>query len=151
LDACAVCDLNACAGELPLRERLYLDEHWRVSHGWSSLPGWLCIAPREHVERFAELDPAAAASLGPLLRAASLALERVVRCEKTYVILFAEKPGFHHLHVHVVPRMASFDESQRGPGAFQFLNAPESEWVREAERERLAREIGAAIVLELPA
>ena len=74
-----------------------------------------------------------------------------MRCEKTYVILFAEKPGFHHLHVHVVPRMASFDESQRGPGAFQFLNAPESEWVREAERERLAREIGAAIVLELPA
>ena len=53
---CHTCELNSQTFDLPLRERLYLDDYWRVSHGWSSLPGWLCIVLRRHVEALDELS-----------------------------------------------------------------------------------------------
>jgi len=138
---CHICELHARVDELPLRERIYLDEHWRLSHGWSSLEGWLVVCPRRHIEGLDELLPTEAASLGPLLSAATSALRAVVGCERTYVVLFAENPGFRHVHLHVVPRMASFGEADTGPNVFHFLNAPEHEQVSTARRDELAEQL----------
>ena len=55
-DACRICELNADIASLPSCERLYVDEHWRVSHGWTHLPGWLLVASRRHVTALDELD-----------------------------------------------------------------------------------------------
>lgn len=55
-DACRICELNADIASLPSGERLYVDEHWRVSHGWTPLPGWLVVASRRHVTALDELD-----------------------------------------------------------------------------------------------
>ena len=139
---CHTCALNAAIDDLPLRERIYLDESWRVAHGWSSLPGWLVVALRRHAEALDELTATEAASLGNLLRAASVALKRAVGCEKTYVILFAEQPAYQHVHIHVVPRMNWFTENDRSSRVFRFMNVPEAEQVTVSERERLASEIG---------
>ena len=146
---CHVCELNAQGDSLPLRERLYVDRHWRIAHGWSSLPGWLIVAARRHVESLHELEPEEAEPLGGLLRAASVALQEIVGCEKTYVMLFAEHPRYPHVHFHVVPRMAWFGELERSAAAFRFLNMPEDEQVPAPERDRLAAEIGASIVRHL--
>lgn len=142
---CRICELNERAPELPLRERLHEDAAFRVSHGWSSLPGWLVVVARRHITHLGELAEDEAAGLGTLLRAATGALRQVVGCERTYVMLFAEQEGFRHLHLHVVPRMDGFGPDERATGVFRFLNVPESEQVPVAERERLARELGAAI------
>jgi diadenosine tetraphosphate (Ap4A) HIT family hydrolase len=147
--ACLSCQNNDLAAELPLRERLYLDDNWRVTHGWSALPGWLCVISRRHVESLAELEASEVASLGHLLRAASAALYRVVESEKTYVMLFAEAEGHQHVHFHVVPRMDDFTSEDRGPGVFRFLNVPESEQVSPEERDRLASLIREEIITEL--
>ena len=40
--------LNARGHALPLRERLYVDNYWRIAHAWSSLPGRLVVALRRH-------------------------------------------------------------------------------------------------------
>ena len=138
---CHTCELNAATDDLPLRERIYLDDGWRVAHGWSSLPGWLVVALRRHAEALHELTATEAASLGSLLRAASVALKRAVGCEKTYVILFAEQPRYQHVHIHVVPRMDWFTENDRSLNVFRFMNVPEAEQVPVSERERLAKEI----------
>jgi diadenosine tetraphosphate (Ap4A) HIT family hydrolase len=143
---CHICELNARTEELPLSERLYVNEEWRVAHGWSSLPGWLVLALRRHAEALDELTAKEAASLGPLLRAASAALKRAVGCEKTYVMLFAEHARYAHVHLHVVPRMHWFTEDDRAAGVFRFLNVPEPQQVSVGERERLSMEIGRAIV-----
>jgi hypothetical protein len=37
-------------------------------------------------------------------------------CQKTYVMMFAEKAGFTHVHFHVVPRMDDFPDDRIGPG-----------------------------------
>ncbi len=142
---CVICELNGRVGELPRRERAYLGEHWRVTHAWSALPGWLCVIARRHRTQLADLTPPEALELGLLLRAASLALRSAVGCAKTYVVLFAEKEGFAHIHFHVVPRAADLDPAHRGTGVFELLNRPESEWVPEDERDRLAALIGAKI------
>lgn len=142
---CHICELNAQVEGLPLCERLYLDESWRVSHGWSSLPGWLVVTHRRHVEALDELTPDEAAALGSILRAASVALKQVVGCGKTYVILFAEHPRYPHVHLHVVPRMDWFTDNDSSTSVFRFLNVPEREQVGVDERERLASEIGQAM------
>ena len=149
-DDCRVCELEAVELGLPFRERLYLSAGWRVSHAWSGLPGWLVAVPRRHVEGLGELTPDEAAELGILLRAASVALVDVVGCQRTYVMLFAEQPRFHHLHVHVVPRMAWFTEADRGPAVFRHLNVAADEQVPVKERERLAAEIAPRLAAELP-
>ena len=68
-----------------------------------SLPGWLVLVPRRHTVALDDLTADEAADLGPLLRAVSSALRDVVRCRKTYVVLFAEAEGFQHIHFHIIP------------------------------------------------
>jgi diadenosine tetraphosphate (Ap4A) HIT family hydrolase len=143
--ACHVCEQNAAVSNLPFRERLYLDADWRISHAWSALPGWLVVAPRRHVESLVELTSTEARDFGELLRAVSAAVADVVGCRRTYVVLFAEQPRYHHLHVHVVPRMDWFTEGDLGPEVFRYLRVPEDEQVPVEERERLAAAIAARL------
>jgi diadenosine tetraphosphate (Ap4A) HIT family hydrolase len=146
---CHTCELNAQVDDLPLRERVYLDEHWRIAHGWSSLPGWLVLALRRHAEALDELTADEAAALGPILAAASEALRQAVGCRKTYVMLFAEHPLYPHVHLHVVPRMDWFTKDDLATAVFRFLNVPEQDQVAVGERERLAAEIGQAMYATL--
>lgn len=136
------CQQNRAAASLPIRERLYLDDYWRVAHGWSSLPGWLVVVSRRHLSSLAEADAAETAALGPLLHAASAALHDVTGCSKTYIVLFAELDGHQHVHFHVVPRMQWFGPDERGTAVFRFLNLPEAEQVPISERQRLSVLIG---------
>ena len=86
---CYVCETEARRG-LPPRDRVHVAEAWRVVHAFgTTLPGWLVVVPRRHVTRLAELTRPEAVELGPVLAAASAALEEILRCEKTYVALFA--------------------------------------------------------------
>ncbi len=136
---CYSCRMNAAGADLPPRERVYDDGRWRVAHALSStLPGWLVVLPKRHITSLAELTPAEAAALGPLLRRLSAALAEVTGCAKTYVALFAEAEGFEHLHFHVVPRVPDLPADRRGPGIFAYLAKEESDWLPEPERDRLA-------------
>jgi diadenosine tetraphosphate (Ap4A) HIT family hydrolase/catechol 2,3-dioxygenase-like lactoylglutathione lyase family enzyme len=121
---CRICELQQDVQSLPSRERIYIDESWRLSHGWSSLEGWLVLCSIRHVTALDELDPAELDSLGPTVAAATAALRAVVGCERTYLSLFVEQERFRHLHIHIVPRMSWFSEDDSGPRVFHFLNPP---------------------------
>ena len=102
---CLSCNGNADIDRLPMRERIAVDEFWRVAHAFdSALPGWLVLLPRRHVTTIAGLTDAEAASLGPWQVRLSRALGAVTGCAKTYVAQFAEAEGFAHVHFHIVPR-----------------------------------------------
>jgi diadenosine tetraphosphate (Ap4A) HIT family hydrolase len=92
---CHICELNAEGDRLPFSERLYVNDNWRVAHGRSSLPGWLVVALRRHAQAIDQLTAQEAEELGSILRAAGIALKRIVGCEKTYVMLFAERSIRH--------------------------------------------------------
>ncbi|GAA1875049.1 HIT family protein [Lapillicoccus jejuensis] len=145
LPGCFCCDQEA-AEDLPVRERVHVGDGWRVAHAFdTSLPGWLVVLPRRHVTAMAELTDDEGAELGVLLVRLGRALSRVTGCTKTYVMQFAEAPGFGHVHLHVVPRMADQPEDRRGPAVFGYLGVPEGERVPEDARDRLAGELAAAL------
>ena len=101
---------SACAevaGDIPAPGGVILDNGlWYVSHhtGPFTDPGELIVKTRRHCESLAELTPAEAAALGPLLRAGVRALERVVVAERIYAVSFNER--IRHVHFLLLPRTA---------------------------------------------
>ncbi|MGZ8397749.1 MAG: HIT family protein [Gemmatimonadales bacterium] len=83
------------------------DGLWFVSHhtGPFTDPGELIVKTRRHCESLAELTPAEATALGPVLQAGVRALERVVAAERIYAVSFNER--LRHVHFLLLPRTAS--------------------------------------------
>lgn len=102
---CPICDevqgrIGAPGGPI------YEDGLWLVSHhtGRYTDPGELLVKLRRHVETVAELTPDEAATLGPVLRAATAAVTSAVRPERVYLASFGER--VRHVHFYVLPRTA---------------------------------------------
>lgn len=102
---------SACAevaGAVSAPGGVVLDDGlWFVSHhtGPFTDPGELIVKTRRHCESLSELTAEEAAALGPLLRAAVGALERVVVAERIYAVSFNER--IRHLHFLLLPRTAT--------------------------------------------
>ncbi|RKN16536.1 HIT family protein [Micromonospora musae] len=136
---CFTCRNNARINALPPREVIAADDHWRVAHAFdTALPGWLVLVPRRHVTSIADLTDAEAATLGTWQVRLSRALRAVTGCAKTYIVQFAEKEGFAHVHFHVVPRMPDLPADRCGPRVFSYLGAPEQDRVTEQQQDELA-------------
>lgn len=136
---CFVCDNNDRFEALPARERIAADTYWRVAHAVdTALPGWLVLVPRRHVTAVADLTDPEAAGLGTWQVRLSRALRAVTGCVKTYVVQFAEKQGFDHVHFHLVPRMSDLADDRRGPRVFQYLDPPHDQRVDAERIEHLA-------------
>jgi diadenosine tetraphosphate (Ap4A) HIT family hydrolase len=138
---------EAAAADPPPRERILRTDHWRVVHSFETgLPGWLVLLPVRHVTSLAELGPAEAAELGPLIVDLSTALVAELGCSKTYVMQFAEAPGFAHVHFHVVPRMPDLPAELRGPRIFGALTGTiTADPAAAPAQDRLARALTARL------
>jgi diadenosine tetraphosphate (Ap4A) HIT family hydrolase len=145
--SCFTCKGNEMIDELGPSNAIWVTDGWRVAHSFNStLLGWLVVVPRRHIESLHELSDRESIEFGRLLRRVSKALVDVVGCEKTYVMMFAEAPGFHHVHFHVVPRAHDLDEDHRGSSIFEFLKRPEPEWIPLVEQDELALALRSADV-----
>lgn len=135
---CYTCAYNAApAHELPPRELIAADEHWRVAHAIETpLPGWLVLLPRRHVTAIAELTDAEAAGLGYWQVRLSRALASVTGCAKTYLAQFAERRGFAHVHFHVIPRAIDHPVEALGPRVLGLLGTEPA--VTTAEMDEIA-------------
>jgi diadenosine tetraphosphate (Ap4A) HIT family hydrolase len=105
-ESCSLC--AELAGRIPAPGGVvFRNEWWEVAHHtgpWTD-PGELIVKTRRHVESLAELTPGEAAALGPILRAAVAAVERVVRPERVYVASYGER--VRHVHFFLLPRTAA--------------------------------------------
>jgi diadenosine tetraphosphate (Ap4A) HIT family hydrolase len=143
---CHSCRTNEQLDSQPPRERIAADPHWRVAHAFNSeLPGWLILLPRRHVTAIAELSDAEAATLGSWQVRLSRALCDVTGCLKTYVVQFAEREGYSHVHFHVIPRMRDLPYDRRGPGVFTYLNQTPGHGLDEQQRDDLAMALRARL------
>jgi diadenosine tetraphosphate (Ap4A) HIT family hydrolase len=138
VENCYVCRRNRAQDRRPWEE-VYVDDRWRLTLAFdTSLPGWLVLVPGRHVEGLHHLDNGEAEDMGRLLRRASAALVEATGCQRTYVMLFAEKDGFSHLHLHIVPRHEDLPVEHRGPAVFAYLGATEAQQLPEEDRNLLA-------------
>ena len=151
MDSCYACEHDDPA-TTDLSERVYVDDTWRLALAFnSSLPGWMCLVPRRHLEGLVDLTDSEAAAMGRILRAASVALVETTQCATTYVALFAEQEGFAHLHLHIVPRPVDLPPDRRGPAVFGYLGADPGELPGPDERLALAEALSASIRTALAA
>jgi diadenosine tetraphosphate (Ap4A) HIT family hydrolase len=104
--ACSACaeiagDTTAPGGAI------FDDGLWFVSHhtGPFTDPGELIIKTRRHCESLGELSTPEASALGPILKAAVGALERVILAERIYAVSFNER--VRHVHFLLQPRSAA--------------------------------------------
>lgn len=143
---CYACSKEAEFDDLPPRECVAHDQHWRVAHAFNTaVPGWLVLLPRRHVTAVHDLTVAEASALGGWQVKLSRALRSVTGCAKTYVVQFAEAEGFAHAHFHIVPRMADLQPEHRGPGIFELLLRPEQERVTTEQADQIARSLRAQL------
>lgn len=143
---CYACSKEARCDELPPRECVAYDRHWRVAHDFNTaVPGWLVLLPRRHVTAIHDLTDAEASALGVWQVKLSRALRSVTGCAKTYVVQFAEAEGFAHVHFHIVPRMADLPPEHRGPGVFELLRRPEQERVTPHQADHMAHRLRAQL------
>ena len=68
-----------------------------------------------------------------------------MRCDKTYVALFAEAEGFEHLHVHVIPRQADLSPEFRGPRIFGLMGGEPARQVPETVMDQIAVNVAQAL------
>ena len=104
--SCSAC--AEIAGEVRAPGGVIFDDgQWFVSHhtGAFTDPGELIVKTRRHCESLAELTPAEADALGPVLRSAVQGLERTVVAERIYAVSFNER--VRHVHFLVLPRTAA--------------------------------------------
>jgi diadenosine tetraphosphate (Ap4A) HIT family hydrolase len=80
------------------------DGLWFVSHhtGPQTDPGELIVKTRRHCESLVDLTREEAEALGPVLRSAIRALDRVVVAERIYAVSFNER--IRHVHFLLLPR-----------------------------------------------
>lgn len=143
---CYTCTQEAGFPNLPDRELIAHDAHWRAAHAVATpLAGWLVLLPRRHVTAIAELSDAEAAALGAWQVRLSEALHVVTGCRWTYLAQFMEAPGYRHVHFHLVPRAADQPEELRGPGVFELLRRPVSEHLAPEQADVVARKVRAAL------
>jgi diadenosine tetraphosphate (Ap4A) HIT family hydrolase len=105
-DSCPRCAI--VAGRIsPAGGVIHDDGLWRVVHhpGTTSDPGELLVVLRRHEEAIAALTDAETDALGPILRAGTRAIERVVRPERVYVASFNER--IRHVHFFLLPRTSA--------------------------------------------
>ena len=144
MKTCQTCQLitRRDAGEAPLWDSIYRTPFWDVVHSYNtSLPGWLVLVVRRHIEAVDELTNEEAAELGHLLQCTSLALKEITGCVKTYVMQFAEMAEHPHVHFHVVPRMADLPEDRRSTKIFGYLGVSEEARVSEETMNEIAAKV----------
>lgn len=141
---CKTCELveTRNSGNAPLWDSIIRTEHFDTLHAYNtSLPGWIVLVARKHIESISELDESASIELGEMIRKVSIELTRITGCTKTYVMQFAEAPGHSHVHFHIVPRMADMPDENKGTNVFNYLGVKDEFRVTEDKMNEIANEL----------
>lgn len=107
---------------------IFEGKYWIVDHAYPThFVGWLVIVLKRHCEAMHELTPTEFAELAELQQKIIRLFHEVLHTDKEYVALFAEAPGFEHLHCHVIPRTREYPAEYRGAKAFALLKVEEED------------------------
>jgi len=102
--------------------------YWYLEHAYpTTLKGWLVVVLKRHVEALHELTAEEFAELGLIQARATKLLFEVVDCEKEYLMCLAESEGFHHIHVHIVPKSRDLPDELKATRIFALLKATAEE------------------------
>lgn len=105
---------------------IYEGTHWIVDHAYPTTHlGWLVILPKRHIEALHELTREEFLELAEIEYRLVQVMHVDSSIQKEYLMCFAEGQGFHHVHIHVVPRPVDLPAELKGPRIFAFLAVDE--------------------------
>ncbi|MDP8958354.1 MAG: HIT family protein [Actinomycetota bacterium] len=143
---CLACQANRRELELSPWPPLIETEHWIVWHAdRTSIPGWLVVSAAAHRGALHELSLPEFVQLAELLPRLTAALHAELGTEKEYVAMFAEAPGFQHVHFHVVPRSREWSPELTGPKVFRALGPDVDEPVSDGEVRHVLQRLGSTL------
>jgi len=101
---CYICAMLAGDPDYP-HETVYEDDaHIGYLSRYPTVVGYVLVAPKAHIEHVVrDLTEADYLRLMAVLRRVALAVESVLRPERTYLLSLGSQQGNSHLHWHVVP------------------------------------------------
>lgn len=101
---------------------IYEGNGWVVDHAYPTTHlGWLVILPKRHVEALHELTREEFLELAEIEYRLVQVMGTDPSVQKEYMMCFAEGEGFHHVHIHVVPKPANLPVHLKGPRVFALL------------------------------
>ena len=119
---CWSCPLLSGARRISPGPFIHEGRYWVVDHAYPPrLPGWLVLT--RHAEALHDPSAEEMTEMGDLIWRSCLVLRAVTGCQKECVSLYAESLHCAHLHVHIVPRVATLPDNLRGPRAFGLPTA----------------------------
>jgi diadenosine tetraphosphate (Ap4A) HIT family hydrolase len=105
-----------------------------VEHAYPvKVVGWIVIVLKRHAEALHELTSEEFAELAQIQARLIPLLYEELRCEKEYVICYAEMEHFRHIHFHVFAKPAGLPEEYKGGGSFALLKVTREEAVPSKE------------------
>ena len=110
---------------------------------YPTLPGYLLVCPKKHVEDFAdELSLTAYLDVQVLIHKLSKALKRAFDAERIYILALGSAQGNSHVHFHLAPLPKGVPYEKQQYHALMaengVLNYSEAEFVELANRIRAA-------------
>ncbi len=110
---------------------IHTGRYWVVEHAYPcAMRGWLVLVLQRHAEALHELTADEWTELADLQQRTVQVLRQATGCKKEYLAAFTDKPGFPHLHIHLIARSPALPDELRGGQIFTQLNVAPSEAVR---------------------
>jgi diadenosine tetraphosphate (Ap4A) HIT family hydrolase len=101
--------------------------HWIVDHAYPTTHlGWLVILPKRHIEALHELTIEEFQELAQIEYKLVQVMHLDPSIQKEYLMCFAEGEGFHHVHIHIVPKAADLPAQLKDPRIFALLHVDEN-------------------------
>jgi diadenosine tetraphosphate (Ap4A) HIT family hydrolase len=98
------------------------------------------LLPKRHIEALHELTRDEFLELAEIEYRLVQAMHADGSVEKEYLMCFAEGEGFHHVHLHLVPKPADLPADLKGPRIFTLLQVDEEHAIAPEELRRFGKE-----------
>lgn len=120
---------------------IYEGTYWIVDHAYPTKHlGWLVVLPKRHIEALHELTKEEFLELAEIEYKLVQVIHTDNSIQKEYMMCFAEGQGFHHVHIHVVPRPIDLPAEFKGPRVFALLAVDEEHAIAAQELTRFCEE-----------
>ena len=142
-DRCFICQF--VAGNSDFRHHIvYEDErHIAFLNKYPTVYGYVLVAPKEHRERVVDDFTASEyLAMHAVIRRVGMAIERVVPCERLYILSLGSQQANKHVHWHLAPLPPGIPlDAQQ----FHALSGDQVLDLDDSELRSLAHEIGRAV------
>ncbi len=131
---CYICQSNSEEKRISPGVTILQGKYWLVEHAYpSKLKGWLVIETKRHTESLHDLSKDEFAELSTISEKVAKLLHKELKCEKEYLVCFAEAEHFNHIHFHIIPKPKSLPDNMAGTKIFAMLKIEEKDAIPKKE------------------